>query len=328
MLNLVVSCDNCDSCFSVISSYEKSFGSSTLRACYWAIESAAFVKSLMMMLVEEEKLPSELDIRGWLFLNVESYEISEVKHQVLLDGFRCVDDQGSNAALYEEDLSLVPVFILTVVKTVINLPGVRDDLSFVRSVFSMPCLSFVAEDVLLDEIRIFTDVLVDLGRITRAEQGRMERGFLDFLVNIRRDPGLAGRTEGCSVIDLLRHCSSGGAQNLLRSVLCLDGGVQSRSSLCCDGFGQLSSDVTSCVCAVILAYLSANHIQSYDSVSGPLLEEVTESHRRLVNLAELDEGMLWDDIGIVAGEDYRLQLYAKLGYTLSGERAASPEIGN
>ena len=253
-----------------------------------------------MMLVEEEKLPSELDIRGWLFLNVESYEISEVKHQVLLDGFRCVDDQGSNAALYEEDLSLVPVFILTVVKTVINLPGVRDDLSFVRSVFSMPCLSFVAEDVLLDEIRIFTDVLVDLGRITRAEQGRMERGFLDFLVNIRRDPGLAGRTEGCSVIDLLRHCSSGGAQNLLRSVLCLHGGVQSRSSLCCDGFGQLSSDVTSCVCAVILAYLSANHIQSYDSVSGPLLEEVTESHRRLVNLAELDEGMLWDDIGIVA----------------------------
>ena len=40
------------------------------------------------------------------------------------------------------------------------------------------------------------------------------------------------------------------------------------------------------------------------------------------------EGMLWDDVGIVAGEDYRLQLYASLGYDVTGERAASPEIGN
>ena len=38
--------------------------------------------------------------------------------------------------------------------------------------------------------------------------------------------------------------------------------------------------------------------------------------------------MLWDDIGIVAGEEYRLRSYSELGYSITGERAASPEIDN
>ena len=63
-------------------------------------------------------------------------------------------------------------------------------------------------------------------------------------------------------------------------------------------------------------------------MSGPLLEEVMELHRRAVDLNELTESMLWDDIGIVAGEEYRLRLYTELGYSITGERAAKPEIGN
>ena len=60
------------------------------------------------------------------------------------------------------------------------------------------------------------------------------------------------------------------------------------------------------VCAVISGYLAASRVRSYGSVSGPLLEEVMESHRRLIDLAEITEEMLWDDIVIVAGEEYRL----------------------
>ena len=207
----------------------------------------------------------------------------------------------------------MPVFILTVVKNIIALTGIRDDLSFVRSVFSLQSLNFVAEDALLAELRIFIDLLVELSRVSVAEQGQMERVFLEFVANFRRGSGAAGSAVDCSFIDLLRYCSSRGAQNLLRSVFRLDGGVQDSGNLCCDGIGHLSSDVTSGVCSVILGYLAASHIRSYESVSGPLLEGVVESHRRLVDLSELKESMLWDDIGNVAGEDYRLQMYANLG---------------
>ena len=79
---------------------------------------------------------------------------------------------------------------------------------------------------------------------------------------------------------------------------------------------------------MVQGYLVANHIRSYGSVSGPLLEEIMESHRRVVDLNELTESMLWDDIGIVAGEEYRRRLYTELGYSITGERTASPEIGN
>ena len=127
---------------------------------------------------------------------------------------------------------------------------------------------------------------------------------------------------------MLRCCSSRSAQNLLQSVFCLEGGVQGSRNTCCDGIGHLTSDVTSGVCSVMLGFLAATYVRSNGSVRGPLLEEVRESQRRLIDVSELNEGMLWDDIGIVVGEGYRLQLYANLGYSITGERASSPEIGN
>ena len=42
----------------------------------------------------------------------------------------------------------------------------------------------------------------------------------------------------------------------------------------------------------------------------------------------ITEELLWDDIGVVANEDYRQHIYEQLGYDREGERAMSPEIGN
>ena len=143
-----------------------------------------------------------------------------------------------------------------------------------RCVFSLPSLRFIAEDALLEEMRNLTDLLVEMNRISYSEQGQMERGFLEFIANFRRDSRPAGTSVEFLAIDLLRCCSSRGAQNLLQSVLCLEGGVQSSRNTCCDGIGHLTSDVTSGVCSVILGYLAASHVRSYGSVSGLLLEEV------------------------------------------------------
>ena len=72
---------------SVVNSYEKSFGASSLRSCYWAVESASFIRELMSTLVDDDRLPAASDTRSWLFVDVESYAISEVKQQVLIDSF-------------------------------------------------------------------------------------------------------------------------------------------------------------------------------------------------------------------------------------------------
>ena len=39
----------------------------------------------MTMLLDEEELPSELDTRAWLFLDVDCYVISDDKQQALID---------------------------------------------------------------------------------------------------------------------------------------------------------------------------------------------------------------------------------------------------
>ena len=207
---------------SVVNSYEKSFGASSVRSCYWAVESASFIRELMSTLVDDDRLPAASDTRSWLFVDVESYAISEVKQQVLIDSFLANNEVDVGGCLYDEDMSRVPVFILTVMKNVSALPGVRDDVSFVRSVFSLPSLNIVPEDVLLAEIRVFTDLLVELCRISYAEQGHMERGFLEFISYYRRGSGATGSAMNLSVLDLLCYCTNRGAQNLLRSIFCLD----------------------------------------------------------------------------------------------------------
>ena len=177
----------------------------------------------MTTLIDEDVLPAALDASAWLFVDVERFAISEVKQQLLIDSFRAGDEMAEGGNLYEKDLSRVPVFILTVVKNIISLPGVRDDLSFVRGVFSLPSVNVLPEDALLSEIRVFTNLLVELSRISLAEQGHMERGFLEFVSDFRRLFGASGSNVNLSVIDLLRCCRNRGSQNLLRSIYFLDG---------------------------------------------------------------------------------------------------------
>ena len=89
-------------------------------------------------------------------------------------------------ALYGEDLSRVHIFLFMVVKEVRLASGLRDELALVLSVCSPSCLSYVDKDELLGEVRNFTDLLVELNRISLSEQGQMERGFLDFVTTYRR----------------------------------------------------------------------------------------------------------------------------------------------
>ena len=91
-----------------------------------------------------------------------------------------------------------------VVREVLLASGLRDELALVLSVCSPSCLSYVDKDELLGEVRNFTDLLVELNRISLSEQGQMGRGFLDFVATYRRESGPAGATADCAAIDLLR----------------------------------------------------------------------------------------------------------------------------
>ena len=131
-----------------------------------------------------------------------------------------------------------------------------------------------------------------------------------------------------SEIDLLRACNSEATVRFLRFLLCLCECPKFPLETKCVQVGHLSSDVTSSVCATVLSYLKAHRLRVYESVGGPLLDEVSEAIGRIVDLSDFTEDLLWDDIGIIANEDYRRHIYELLGYEMNGERAMSPEIGN
>ena len=156
----------------------------------------------------------------------------------------------------------------------------------------------------------------------------MDRSVTKFVSNYRALVGPSVVSTAGSEIDLLRACDSEASVRFLRFLLCLCESPQFLLETKCVEVGRLSDDVTSSVCATVLSYLKAHQLRVYESVGGPLLDEVTEAIGRIVDLSGFTEELLWDDIGVVANEDYRQHVYEQLGYDREGERAMSPEIGN
>ena len=83
-----------------------------------------------------------------------------------------------------------------------------------------------------------------------------------------------------------------------RFLMCLGETYVFPAGVSCVSVGGLSSDVTTSVCSSILSYLRTHSIRLFETVSGPLLEEVTESIGHFTALADLTEEMLWDDVGV------------------------------
>ena len=167
---------------------------------------------------------------------------------------------------------------------------------------------------------------MDLNRIGLAEKRRLDRSFATFLTTFRRLAVDVSVESASSPVGIIRACDNVVSQRLMRFLMCWGEIPLFPANVSCVGVGELSSDVTTSVCSSILSYLEARHVRHLDSVSGPLVEDVMDSTGLLTALSELTEDMLWDDVGVVADEEYRQSLYDLMVFTVGGERAPSPEV--
>ena len=255
-------------------------------------------------------------------------ELSEAKLDLLRGNFSVQFEDYESPAPYEENLVLVQKFLLTVVEEVLTVKGLKEEVTFYLGICCPAVLLEAEDELILNEASHFTELLLELNRVTSAERRRMDRSVARFVSNYRAlvSPGVVS-TAG-SEIDLLRACDSEASVRFLRFLLCLCESPQFPLEAKCVEVGRLSGDVTSSVCATVLCYLKTHRLRVYESVGGPLLHEMSEAIGRIVDLSGFTEELLWDDIGIVASEDYRRHIYEQLGYDREGGRAMSPEICN
>ena len=103
------------------------------------------------------------------------------------------------------------IFLVVVVDERLRNRGLREDITFILGVCCPAVLSRCEEDLLFMEVRSFTEILVELKRITGAERSRLERSFPEFLTSYRH---LASSNELLSTswqMDLQRECGTGPA---------------------------------------------------------------------------------------------------------------------
>ena len=146
----------------VTTSYRWSFGSNSLRSSHWAYESACFVQSILCNLVDEDSLPSVFDVRSSLEVDVGSLVLSDEKLQVLRGEFSVHLADFDDAAVFDEQVSMVRQFLLLAVEEVLALPGIREEVTC-HLIVCCPAVLLCADDaILFNEVEQFTVLLMDL----------------------------------------------------------------------------------------------------------------------------------------------------------------------
>ena len=282
--------------------------------------------SILSRLCDENELLAVTNVRVCLGVDLDSLVLSEGKLGALREEFLVHLDYFAEPDAFEEHVVMVRSFLLVLMEEVLKARGMKESVTFHISVCCPAVLLCGDAGVLASEVEQFTELLVDLRRISMSEKRRMDGSFRSFVTNFRRE-AIDVAVDSCSsAVDILRACDNVHSQRLFRFLMCLGGSPLFPASLSCAGVGQLRANVTTSVCASILSFLKTHCIRRFESVSGPLLEEVVDAIGRFTVLSELTEEMLWDDVGVVADEAYRQSLYELMGFTEEGERAPSPEV--
>ena len=145
----------------------------------------------------------------------------------------------------------------------------KEDVTFYLSVCCPALLlSGGDEDLLLVEIENFTELLMELRRVTVAEKGRMDLSFPVFLANYRRLAAFTTLHSSSSAVHLLRACDTVAARRLFRYLMCLSESPMFPLNTSCINVGQLTRDTTTSVCASILSYLTTHCIKNFEKVNG------------------------------------------------------------
>ena len=309
----------------VVNSYRWSFSSCELRTPHWAYESSCFVHAILLYLVEESELLDVVDVRASLCIDLGGLVVSETKLNALREEFVTHGECFECPDRFEENVALVKDFMLMVVAEILGARGMKEDVIFHMSVCCPALLLLGDPDVLSAEVNLFTDLLIGLRRVTAVEEKRLDRSFPVFLAKFRQITSDVTSDSASSVVKILRACDSVPAQRLFRFLMCLNESPLFLLRTVCNQVGQLRSNITTSVCSSVLSFLKVHCIRTYESVSGPSLEELSESFGRFTTLSDVSEDMLWDDVGVVAAKDYRQSLYELMGFTGEGERAPSPE---
>ena len=310
----------------MVTSYRWRFCSSGLRGCHWAYESACFIRSILLRLLDDDELPAETNTRACLGVDVDSLVVSETKMGALREEFLVHLGDFAEPNAFDEHVAMVRSFFLVLVEKILSCHGMREAVTFHLSLCCPAVLLFGETAVLTNEVERFTELLMDIRRINMSETRCLDGSFRAFLNNYRRDATDAAIDSCSSAVDILRACDTVHSQRLFRLLTCLSGSPLFPAILSFVSVGLLPGNATTSVCASILSFLKSHCVRRFESVSGALLEEVCDAMSRFTVLSEMTGDMLWDDVGIVADEAYRQDLYRLMGFTEERERAPSPEI--
>ena len=264
----------------VVTSYRWSFSSSGLRGCHWAYESACFIHSILSRLYDESELPAVTDVRACLGVDLDSLVVSEAKLGALREEFLVHLDCFAEPDAFEEHLAMMRSFLLVLVEEIMRTRGMKEAVTFHLNVCCPAVLLCGDADVLASEEEQFTELLIDLRRISMAEKRRMDGSFGSFVTNFRRGTTDVAVDSCSSAVDIPRACDSVHSQRLFRFLMCLGGSSLFPANLSCVGVGQLRANATTSVCASILSFLKTHCVRHFESVSGPLLEEVVDAMSR------------------------------------------------
>ena len=144
-----------------------------------------FVCAILIKLVDDDDLPSVTEVRACLEVDVDSLTVSGAKLRAMRDEFGSYLDQFAEAAVFDEHLAMVRSFMFVVVEEILAASGMKEEVTYHRSVGCPAVLLRGDVSLLLTEAEQFNGLLMDLRRIGLAEKRRMNGSFVSFVTTFR-----------------------------------------------------------------------------------------------------------------------------------------------
>ena len=115
-------------------------------------------------------MPRELEFSQWLELDPMTLTVSEGKHQAFHSKFQSVRDTLDIKDEYNSGLQSSQHFLSRLEKKQLQLSSLHANVNAVLGIFCPLVLMYREEISIVDEIRLYTGLLVDLQRITLSEK--------------------------------------------------------------------------------------------------------------------------------------------------------------
>ena len=305
----------------------RTFSDRLYRGLYFVNEVLQVVRELCLMVAEPEIVPQAYEMHRWSSFQLSDLRLSTDKEALMFRTFETHRVHYACGGEYQHAVIVVEEFFITAALNLLQMPQVFDQNNMALSCWSPNVLMYGRVSELEETMGYLVEALERSRRVLDAEKTSIMESFVRFVGQIRDD-----HSEGYDLDEhesvLWRYGATDlNLRRLMQLCFCMSGGVTQSWDLVNISLPSLPAEPLSSIFRTVRSWCISRGVRSVHSIPDELVAECFDAVGRTNELRDVTLEQLWEEVGRLSADGYRDSVMERLGFTIEGERAMSPQIG-